>query len=218
MSRSSDMQLEILAHQFNAARYGDLIYIWLSEAQEKIAREVDMRVGVAELSSSITVNQHLVTTLPDDFLRVKFCWVTSSTESYRIPNTDATFDTSDELFKFTQDHGTTNETGNPEAYALYGNSLYIFPWTTGTWTVRLIYYKSLTAIDAATNPITDISYDHILKAYALYKIFESEHDIEMAMYHKGVFDQEFIRAKGQLQTDSYEPPVQVQGMLYYEVE
>lgn len=192
MSTYSELQDEVLSHQFSATQYRDYIKTRLNQAQAYVAAQTDFR-ELQEVDTITTVSGTQDTALPSDFQRVVN--VTIELDSGAI--VPLTSETVPDMYQH------TSTTGRPERYSIVGSTIRLWPTPDSAYTVSLRYYKiPATMADANDLPAIPPEYHHLLVSYALWHCWERENDWNAAQYHKQRFDEDIAKCRGEVQYDS----------------
>jgi hypothetical protein len=192
VSTFSELQAEVLSHQFSPSQYTNYIQDRLNQGQAYVAAQTDFR----ELFSSeeiATVNDDVAYDLPTDYMRVYSLMYTPSGAD-AFPLTEVS---QGDLDAFPISSGV------PTHYAVAGDEVRLWPTPDTAYTLRLRYYKKpASLVNASDTPEIPGTYHHLLVSYALWHCYERENDYNSAMYHKGRFDEDIMKCRGEVQYDS----------------
>jgi hypothetical protein len=201
VSTFSELTSEVLSHQFSPAQYTTYIQGRLNQAQAYVAAQTDFR----ELFSSeavTTVNDDVAYDLPTDFMRVySLMYTPTAADSYAL--TEVSQGDLDAL---------PVSSGVPTHYAITNDEINLWPTPDSAYTLRLRYYaKPATLVNAGDTPQIPGTYHHLLVSYTLWHCYERENDYNSAVYHKGRFDEDIMKCRGEVQYDSddYTQPQQI---------
>ena len=192
MPTFSELTDEVLSHQFSPAQYTNYIQARLNQGQAYVAAQTDFR----ELFSSqeiVTANNDAAYDLPENFMRVySLMYTRTATDSY--PLQEVSQGDLDAL---------PFSSGIPTHYAITNDEINLWPTPDTVYTLRLRYYvKPATLANAGDTPQIPGTYHHLLVSYALWHCYERENDYNSAMYHKGRFDEDIMKCRGEVQYDS----------------
>lgn len=200
MATLNNLVAEVLDHQFSVSQYDPYVRGStttgqegkLNEALRYVAAQTDFRELLDTETIAVTINDSSYA-LPSDFSRL-YSVVILDSQGNRIP-----------LFQqVVMDFETQPAfSGQPSHYTIDGNNLRIWPSPDASYTVELRYYKvPALMIDANDEPEIPSTYHHLLVSYALWHCYERENDYNSAQYHKGRFDEDLLKARGEVQYDT----------------
>jgi hypothetical protein len=197
----SELTDEVLSHQFSPSQYTTYIQSQLNIGQAYVAAQTDFR----ELFSSDTITCAAADaeyTLPTDFMRVySLLYVPTSGQPASLTEvSQADLDLNDP------------SSGTPTHYTVQNGEVRLWPTPDSAYTLRLRYYaKPATLVSGGDTPEIPGTYHHLLVTYALWHCYERENDYNSAMYHKGRFDEDIMKCRGEVQYDSddYTQPQQI---------
>lgn len=194
-------RINVLAHGFSSANYGDRINTWANEAQRKIFREVKMRAGESSATLPTTANVSTLA-LPSDFEELISLFNISSNPAEELhPTIDE--DEFDSL---------VSETGTPFWFRIVGSNIYLSPTPDSTYSIRLRYWKLPTDLSADGQSFSvPEQWCYLIELYCLYRSYASEGDVEMSNFHKNSFETDLVSMAVHLQSDADKPPKQVPG-------
>ena len=200
MATTAELRDEVLAHQFSAERYGTRIEKWLDEAQKYIVRQAEVRTENAT-QSYVTVNGTQTLDLPSNYAR--FISLFNTTDRNPLERIDLrTYDDLD------------SESGKPYAYVIVGSAITLFPTPDAAYNLRLRYWKlpaTMTSSGTACDPEIPSEYHHLLVDYALYKIYNAEHDYEASERHRQLFENDVLRMRSEVHSESSDGTKVVSG-------
>lgn len=178
-----DLQNEVLSHAFSED-YRPWVKVWLNEAAQEVSRS--MRLPAQRTSSSLTLAQNSNSVdLPAD---------TEYVAGVSIGNSSLHEVSTDEIV------GLGASRGTPSVYALYGNTLRLYPSADRPLTVlveRQTGLAEMTSDTAAINVPGD--FEDLLVSYALYKAFRREDDVQMWTAYKQEFEQGLAKMRSTVQ-------------------
>lgn len=200
---------EVLSHQFSPAQYTTYLkgeagvsLGRLNEAQRYITSQTDFRELFASSDVSAT-NGTSGYTLPTDYQRV-YSVFTVDSDGTQIPLTQIDPAAYDEM--------GTGTSGKPSYYTIFGSEIKLWPVPDGDYTVRVRYFRNPADL-VSSNDVSEIPerYHHLLVSYALWGCYERENDYNAAAYHKGRFDEDIMKCRGEVQydIDDYAQPKQL---------
>jgi hypothetical protein len=196
-----ELQDEVLSHQFSASQYRPYIQSQLNYGQAYVAAQTDFR----ELFSSDTISAtsgDAEYNLPADFMRVySLLYVPTSGKPVSLT----------EVSQGDLDLNAPSS-GVPTHYTVQNGEVRLWPTPDTAYTLRLRYYATPTTL-TANDDVPEIpgNYHHLLVTYALWHCYERENDYNSAQYHKGRFDEDIMKCRGEVQYDSddYTQPQQI---------
>jgi hypothetical protein len=192
MSTLSELQAEVVSHQFSAAQYNPYIVTQVNNAQNYITAQTDFR-ELQDLEEVTTVAGTATYALPTDFQRLVNVTLELSTGTILPLVSDA--NTRMDLEEIS--------TGQPERFAIDGTNLRLWPTPSEEYTVRLRYYRiPTTLVNAGDVSEIPIQYHHLLVSYALFHCYQRENDYNAAAYHKQRFDEDIMKCRGEVQYDT----------------
>jgi hypothetical protein len=191
---------EVLEHQFSVSQYDPYVRGSTSTGREGIlnqglryvAAQTDFRelFTAYDFSTSVGVATYA---LPADFARL-----------YGLTTVDGNQDTIPLFQEVIMDFQTRPDaSGQPSQYTVIGNNLHLWPTPDAAYSMKLRYYK-LPALLTEPNDEPEIpsEYHHLLVSYALWHCYERENDYQSAQYHKARFDEDLMKARGEVQYDT----------------
>lgn len=200
MATLNNLVSEVLDHQFSVSQYDPYVRGntstgqegKLNEAQRYIAAQTDFR----ELFKTYTVTTSGGAgsyALPADFLRL-----------YNITIVDGQGNTIPLFEEVLMDFQTRPAaSGQPSQYTIEGTNIYVWPTPDAAYTLKVRYYKLPTLLTQPNDePEIPSEYHHLLVSYALWHCYERENDYQSAQYHKGRFDEDLMKARGEVQYDT----------------
>jgi hypothetical protein len=192
MSTLSELQAEVVSHQFSASQYNPYIVTQVNDAQNYITAQTDFR-ELQDLEEVTTVAGTATYALPTDFQRLVNVTLELSTGTILPLVSDA--NTRMDLEEIT--------TGQPERFAIDGMNLRLWPTPSEEYTVRLRYYRiPTTLVNAGDISEIPAQYHHLLVSYALFHCYQRENDYQAAQYHKQRFDEDIMKCRGEVQYDT----------------
>ena len=187
------MTNEVLSHQFSPSQYTGYIEGKLNQALGYVAAQTDFRV-LLDTETYVTVSGTAGYALPSDFSRAYNVEVLDSSGN-ALPLTPETL--------VGYDTKSSSATGQPQLYVIDGQTLRLWPVPDNQFTVRLRYYRTPATMDSAIDvPEIPATYHHLLVSYALWHCYERENDYNSAQYHKGRFDEDLAKCRGEVQYDT----------------
>jgi hypothetical protein len=192
------LQDEVLTFQFSETKYRPLVKTWLNDAQRKFAISSEIRTQVAE-SSITTVAADASYALPENYARFVDLYRSDSHELL-TPYDLRDFDT------------LPASSGAPYGYSVRGGELFLYPTPDNVYSFTLRYRK----LPADMVNDTDISeipvqYQELLVSYAMWKAFLREDDFQAAQTWEAIWEKGLLKARGEVQADSFDGPRQVGG-------
>ena len=197
MTDTSNLVSEVLAHQFNSARYSDLIIRWFNEGQKKIYRRAKLRSSLKSINIALEADEYAYT-LPFDYSKIDR--LINPARKYIL--------TQIEQIDWDDLSSTSSE---PEAYTVFANEIYLYPTPNKVSNLILRYYSLPSTISLSTNPELPDDYYYLLIEYAVMKCYEAEHDFNAAEFHRNNFDFQLLNLQSETTEDSREAPKQIKG-------
>jgi hypothetical protein len=204
------LQDEVLAHHFSASRYRARVQGWLNEAIRRL-------VKTARIPSSIATETVAVSSgdadydLTSDYNFIEYVTITGNSLA-RNP-----------LYSMEEreyDESGDIPTGTPTRYILSGlEGITLYPTPNQTFTLEVTTRNPASGFSIDTQTVADLGlpeledYESAAVAFALWKAYESEHDVEMATYWQGQWTAEQARARIDLQHRDPNAVAQVRGMI-----
>lgn len=180
-----DIQTEALGNDFGE-EYRIRVKRWVNEALGRIAR----RSHLAELE--------LVTDVSTVAGEAEFVLPSNDVRILGLRTTD------DQAGLASMDTAQADQwpaaSGRPSAYSAFGASLTLYPVPDAAYSLELRYLRDPTLLvaDADTAEIPD-AYADALVAWARYKLFRSEDDLEAAQFWRGEFESTAAELRADLQ-------------------
>ena len=204
---------EVLSHQFSPSQY--TAYLQgdgtsdrpgiINEGQRYITAQTDFREMEAVYPFTTVSGTAVVDSLPSAFQRVRTLTI-GETDGSRTPLTQ---------INRSELEVKPVSSGKPEFYCFVGSNLQVWPTPDAAYTLYMTYYRDPSLLTATSDvPEIPAKYHHILVTYALIKCFERENDYNSALYHKGRFDEDIMKCRGEVQYDSddySQPKIQGEG-------
>ena len=196
MATLDELTEEVLSHQFSSSQYDQFIRDKINEGEKKLIAEIDFRVAFTSTALSVA-SGYPTYYLPSNFQRVYNVTFEQSDGTAQVV-TETPFT---ELDRLPQD-----TTGQPERYGLASQSgsdtILFWPVPDGDYTVTVRFYGLPGEMtDGDDTPLIPEQWQDLLVRYALVKCYERENDYNSAQYHRGVYEIDKERAKGQAQHD-----------------
>ncbi len=192
MPRLVDLQHEVLSHQFSASQYSDYIRDQINQGQNYITAQTDFR-QLQRTEAIQTVSGTATYALPTDFQRLVNVTV-------ELPNGTIVPLASDANTQIDLEEVLS---GQPERFSIDGTNLRLWPTPSAAQTVRLRYYRIPVALtNAGDVSLIPEQYHHLLVTYALWHCWQRENDYSAAQYHKGRFDEDIMKCRGEVQFDT----------------
>ena len=211
----ADLQTEVFSDEFDPTKYRTFVKRWLNEAAQKVSREV--QIGSLEQGQllgplSWTGSKPYVTyqeladatggsLLIEQMLHV----VTPDGPIDEVPYID-----------LAAAQLTSPAVGTPEIWAVFNDTLHLYPTPRSGTQVSIIYRRSPTDFsalsDSATVPWPEDFLD-VLVNYARSKCFAMEDDPEMANFYMGWYQQGVAQMRARLQTRTKNNVRQIQGQI-----
>jgi hypothetical protein len=194
------LQDEALHDDFDPTKYRTLVKAWINDAQRRIARRIDMRVGEATQSFD-TAAGTAEYALPSDFYRLRTLY--ENTERYLLEEADLR----------DIDDAETGQ-GRPYLFVLNGANVLLSPTPDAAYPMRLRYWKSPPLLVGDANvPIIHEDYYDLLVSFARARLFRAEDDPEMAQQYMSEFEDRLSYMAGELQYETRGRPRQVPGLV-----
>lgn len=204
MATVAQIKDKVLAHQFNASRYSDLIVDFIDEGQKWLARQTDfteleefhlfdLEAGVGSESPSNFTDFMRIDTLVDR---------TTSSDHFDLTH----------LYRAEFDQLDSETTGIPIYYYIGIGNLSVRPKPNKTRSYLLRYYKNPDTLSITDTPEIPEEYHRLLEEYALIRTYEMEHDHEAAQYHQTRLDFDVQKMRGEVQYETIAQTKQVPGM------
>jgi hypothetical protein len=201
----SELTQEVLSHQFSPAQYTTYIQGRLNQGQAYVAAQTDFR-ELESIAYSATAEGDAIYDLPDDFQRIRAVYLMDTDNNFNLSDLTALPLARYELLDKTA-------VGTPSIYTVRSNFLQVWPWPSANLGNLALYYyaKPATLVNAGDTPQIPSAYHNLLVSYALWHCYERENDYNSAMYHKGRFDEDIMKCRGEVQydTDDYTQPKQI---------
>lgn len=182
MSTFLQMQTEVLDHGFGT-QYSTRIKAWLNQAQQRIARAVDMR-ELETRTTVNTVNGVATVALPADFVRLQSL-VDAAIGRPLDPKSGAEID------------AMPAATGRPVFYGLGAEGIRLWPTPDAVYTLTYRYYKDpadmVADADVSTVPA---DWHDLMVTFALARAYRAEDDAEMANFHMATFEKDLALLAG----------------------
>jgi hypothetical protein len=193
------VQNEALGNDFDATLYRTSVKRWINEGLGRIARRSHLP-GSEFVESFSTVAGTATHNLPADDVRVLGLRTTDDQSPLAFVETAVV----DEW---------PAARGRPSAYSAYGTVLTLYPVPDAVYTLQLRYLREPTSLslDADTAGIPD-SYVDALVAWARYKLFRAEDDIQAAQFWRGEFESSVAELRADLQRRNVSGVKQVPSM------
>ena len=202
MATFSQLKDEVLSHQFSTSQYSDYAGARINEGQLYVTAQTDFR-ELEDSEAYTTVSGTSTLALPSDYQRVYTLTVT---------NSNNTLTGLEQTSRSDIDTMPTDSTGKPEKYCIDGSNIKLWPTPDAAYTMTLRHYRDpATLTNASDTPEIPGKYHHLLVSYALWKCYERENDYNAAIYHKGRFDEDIMKCRGEVQYDhdDYSQPRQL---------
>jgi hypothetical protein len=164
----------------------------LNQGLRYVAAQTDFRALFSNQSITTSIGTSSYA-LPSNFMRL-----------YNVTIVDSNGDTrplyQESLTDFQTRPATT---GQPSQYTIDGTNLLLWPEPDAAFNLKVRYYR-VPALLTAPNDVPEIpsEYHHLLVSYALWHCYERENDYQSAQYHKGRFDEDLMKARGEVQYDA----------------
>ena len=192
MAIFNDLTQEVLDHQFSPTQYKSYIETKLNQAQDYLAAQIDMRPLLASHPVP-TVAGTAAYSLPSNFQRLFNVYLTDGT-GQRLPLYAEAIQEFD---------SRPVATGQPVRYCIEGSQLRLHPTPDAGYSITIRYYRlPAELVNANDVPEAPPEYWDLMVNYALWHCFERENDYNAAQYHKGRFDEDLAKARGELQYDT----------------
>lgn len=157
-------------HRADLATYADE---FIDMVEAKLNRE--LRVSDMENSTSVAVTTADLS-LPAGFLEMREISISGS------PDTTLEY-----LTPYQFEQKQTTETGKPRFYTIQADAIKLFPY--GSYTVKMVYYKSVTALDSInTSNFVLSSHPDLYLHGVLAQAFVFVRNTDAAMMHQQMFD------------------------------
>ncbi len=192
MAKVEDIITEVVSHQFSRSQYEVYIRGQINNGMDYITLQTDFRdfFDTEAISAVPGTNEY---TLPSDFQRL-YDVITVADNGEIIPLYQ------DSLIEF-ETRPPANE--DPTHYIIKGNKLLLWPTPSNAQTVSLRYYRTPASISSnGETPELPARYHRLLVSYCLWHCYERENDFNAAQYHKGRFDEDLAKARGEAQYDT----------------
>lgn len=199
-----DLQDQVLDYGFGAD-YRTRVKSWLNEAQQRIARSLELRELLTSTSISATRDTS-VYSLPTDFVRIAALlhegdgtWLEYQTNPHHVLAINQSGDT----------------TGVPTGYTLASGGLLLTPVPDNSYTLTLAYYKRpTTLVDDTDVPLINADYYDLMVTYALSRAYRAEDDAEMSQFYMQEYQRDLAQMATDRQFESLDGPRQIGGMWY----
>lgn len=192
MATFSELQEEVLSHQFSPLQYRSYVKDRLNQGEAYVTAQTDFR-ELQDVEVITTVLGTADSALPSNFQRLVNATIELDSGtviplvSESVPN----------IYKHVA------SSGRPERYAIDGGNIRLWPTPDSAYTVNLRYYRTPAPMSATTDlPSIPPEYHHLLVSYALWHCWERENDWNAAQYHKARFDEDIAKCRGEAQYDS----------------
>jgi hypothetical protein len=202
---SDALVAEVLAHQFNSS-YSDRIYTWLDKAQKEIARKANVRTQqdkdtLAGSAGAQTLN------VPADYARLISLTRASVSDTETDPLQPFDARTYDEYYN-------SSITGTPYGYTISGSQILLIPKLDTATNFYIRFWKLPATITTSVDPEIPADYHSLLVDYALHRAYLSQHDRQMATYHRTLYDNALAELQGQVHGDHQDGPLVTPGTWY----
>jgi hypothetical protein len=203
MSTYLELQNEVLEHQFNDTKYRSFVKQLLNEAQNRVARQADVRTNHRATEIGFTA-QTSNSAMPSDYARlIEVAEGATADQDWRILDA-MTLREFDDL---------PTSQGVPNRYIIVGALLYLYPTPEVDTTIVLSYWQLPEEMTLDSDePEIPADYHYLLTYWALYRCFMRENDPDQALIWKNEWLTELEKLKGELQYDIADQPTQVHGL------
>lgn len=182
----SDLVNEVLAYGFDGNIYRPRVQSWINEALHRVARKV--RLAGHETSFAVnTINGTASYALPTDFVRLLTLRNTTDHQ-------DLDWVSIDEL------DNSRAAVAKPTQFALYGNSLQVYPTPNGVYALSMRYLAdTINLVADADVPAMPDDWVDVLVSYALSRAYRSEDDAQQSAFYWNEFVRDFRDLRADLQ-------------------
>jgi hypothetical protein len=203
VSTFSELTNEVLSHQFSPSQYTTYIQARLNQGQAYIAAQTDFR-QLQAAGAVVTAADNSIYSMSSDFLPVASDFQRVYTVALReeVGPSLSQYVPLQEIQRSQLDLLPVSS-GQPTHYCIDADDLKVWPTPDSVYVVTMRYYKKpATMVNADDEPEIPGTYHHLLVSYALWHCYERENDYNSAMYHKGRFDEDIMKCRGEVQYDS----------------
>jgi hypothetical protein len=193
-----DLQEEVLAFQFQPAKYRPLVKRWLNQAQRHIVISSEIRTQQAA-ESVVTTTGDSSYVMPANFARlIDFFY--PAEPGLITPDDIRDFDTLPE------------SSGRPTVYTVRDNELILYPTPDAIYSFTLRYWKLPIDMVADTDtPELPVQDQELLVAYPMWKCYLRENDYVAAKEWQAIWETGLLKLRGEAQGDVFDGPRQVAG-------
>lgn len=192
----------VTGYGFQPQKYNQYINSWIDEAQRYLFRRAGLRNKDSEFIYELEANKNEYP-LPDNFGGIHSVLLESVTPKRNLQ----------QIFDIKSFDELEVEGNEPSAYIILNNNILFYPTPNTNYTVKMRYKISPSAIaeENSAQPSVGEEFIYLIEEYCLYKAFGKEQDIEMANYHKGLFDSGTVEFCGFITSQLLDSVDQVEG-------
>lgn len=192
----------VTGYGFQPQKYNSYINVWIDEAQRYLFRRAGLRNKITEETINLTASKKEYP-LPSNFGSIHSVLLESVTPKRNMQ----------QIFDIKSFDELESETNEPSAYIILNSNLLFYPTPNTNYTIKLRYNISPSSIaeENSAHPSVGEEFIYLIEEYCLYKAFGKEQDIEMANYHKGLFDTGVVEFSGYITSAVQDGVDQVEG-------
>jgi hypothetical protein len=197
-----ELRNSITGYGFQPAKYNAYINSWIDEAQRYLFRRAGLRNKDTEETINITAGKNEYP-LPSNFGGIHSLLLESVVPKVNLQ----------QIFDIKSFDELEVEQNEPSAYIILNNKIMIYPNPNTNYTAKIRYKISPSSIaeENSAQPSVGEEFIYLIEEYCLYKAFGKEQDIEMANYHKGLFDGGVVEFCGYITSAIQDGTDQVEG-------
>lgn len=207
MATVQEIRENVLAYGFSSANFTSRINRWIDEAQRVMFRKAGLRMK-EEAYEFETVAGTKEYSLPSKFGSIVSLFNHTTEPHENLVEIESI-----------KEYDEMEETkGEPVNYIIHKNQIYIWPIPSSVYKLTLRYniVPSSIAAENSASPTIAEDFIYLIEEYVLFKCFGAEGDIELANYHKGLFDTGMVDFVGMMNTDSRDGVRQIEGAWPHE--